>query len=277
MKIFERLCGCIFLSLFLLTAAQFAVAQDESKSYKGLWVGEVILNKVSMLDGTKPEEPTADTVSMRVILHVNAENDTYLLSHVVLAQSAGAEEEMLFTDEEDKKDENGKEKLSKLSEWIKAQKDAGKKFAVRRIETVSYDLPRKNLPSGSCEDFDQKELKEDYELSHQLEGEVAPGKTVNGSLVMDKWHRSNPFRHAYHNQHTDGYCIVREIQFAFDEEPSDEGKSRANYGVEVLTGSYQETVRCGTKDEAKKQKEIEITITGTFTLYKISSVGKLNQ
>ena len=252
MKIFDRLCGCIFLSLFLLTASQFAVAQDESESYKGLWVGEVLLDHVSMLfpdsDDSEPNEsePTTDTAGMRVILHVNAKNETYLLSHVVLAQSAGAEKEMLFTDEKE------------LSKWISDQKDT--KFSVRRIETVSYDLPKK----------DPEKREEDYELAHLLDGEVAPGKTVKGSLVMDKWHRSNPFRHAYHDRHTDGYYIVREMQFAFGKkEPSDEGKSQANYGVEVLTGDYSGAIS-GLVNE-------EINISGRFTLYKISSVDKLNE
>jgi len=254
MKIFDRLYWCIFLSLFLLTAAQFAIAQDESKSYKGLWVGEVLLDHVSMLfpdsDGPKPNEPeeTTDTAGMRVILHVNARNETYLLSHVVLAQSAGAEEEMLFSNEEE------------LSKWISDQKDT--KFSVRRIETVSYDLPKK----------DPEKREEDYELSHLLDGKVGPGETVKtrkGYLVMDRTHRSNPFRHAYHDRHTEGYRIVREMQFTFDQEPSDAGKSRANYGVEVLTGAYQEEI----KGLAKK----EISITGTFTLHRISSGGKLNQ
>ena len=246
MKIFGRLYWCIFLCLFSLAVVHFALAQDAMPETQGLWVGEVILNKVSMLDGTEAEEPTTDTAGMRVILHVNAKNETYLLSHVVLAQSAGAEKEMLFTDEKE------------LSKWISDQKDT--KFSVRRIETVSYDLPKK----------DPEKREEDYELAHLLDGEVAPGKTVKGSLVMDKWHRSNPFRHAYHDRHTDGYYIVREMQFAFGKkEPSDEGKSQANYGVEVLTGDYSGAIS-GLVNE-------EINISGRFTLYKISSVDKLNE
>jgi len=256
MKTFSRLCGCIFLSLFLLTAAQFAVAEDESESYKGLWVGEVLLDHVSMLfpapDDPEPNEPkeTADTVSMRVILHINEKDETYLLSYVVLAQSAGAEQEMLFTDEEE------------LSKWIKDQEEQGTKFAVRRIETASYDLPKK----------DPGKPEEGYELAHRLDGELAPGNTVKtraGTLVIDESHRSNPFRHVYHEQHTEGYRIVREMQFTFDEEPSDAGKSQANYGVEVLTGDYLEAVSGVVKKE--------INISGRFTLYKISSVDKLNE
>lgn len=80
---------------------------SEENDYQGLWVGEVTLDQVSKLSSNEPEkemEQTADTISMRVILHVDTENKAYLLSHVVVvapeAGNSNASEEKLFTDEE---------------------------------------------------------------------------------------------------------------------------------------------------------------------------------
>lgn len=240
---------------------------SEEKNYQGLWVGEVILDQGSKLSSNEPEkemEQTADTISMRVILHVDTENKTYLLSHVVVVALEGgnsnASEEKLFTDEE---------KLSKV---------LNDNSIARRIETVSYDLPRKEPPPEPLpENFDPKKLKEDYELAHLLDGELAPDATVKtrrddkdaSIFVIDQWHRSNPFRHTYHDQHTEGYRIVRDIQFEFDEKCSEAKEPQANYGVEVLTGKYQEEIKGLVKNK--------VIIAGKFILHRISSVGKLNE
>jgi len=238
---------------------------SEGNNYQGLWVGEVILDQVSRLSSNEPEkemEQTADTISMRVILHVNTKNETYLLSHVVVvAPEDSNAPEKLFTNEEELRNESS---------------------IARRIETVSYDLPRKKLPPEPLPDgFDPKELKEEYELALPLDGELGPGEPVKtrtvknqagkdeSALVIDRWHRSNPFRHAFHEKHREGYRIVRKMKFTFCVLPSEAGKSQANYGVEVLTGKYQEEI-----DGLAKNK---VVTSGDFVLYRISSVGKLNE
>jgi len=263
----------LFSLVLLVTVSHGAedpTIQSEEGNYQGLWVGEVHLDQATKLtaDGIGKMESTADSASLRVILHVNGANETHLLSHIVLVRVPGAgsnpdSEELLLTDED---------KISRLFDDIKK---SGKEPVARRIETVSYDLPRKNPPPDPLPSkFDPGTLKHEYASEHLLEGKVGPGETVRtrkGALVLDRWHRSNPFRHAYHDQHKEGYRIVREMEFVFDPTPPDADRSLGNYGVDSLTGTYQESIEGLVKPGEK------ITMRGRFTLHRISSVDELNR
>jgi len=260
---------CLF-SLILLATVPHGASEPAEGNYQGLWVGEIHLNKVATLTGDNPGEmqPTADSAFIRVILHANGADETRLLSHVVLARISGVEnsldsKELLFTDEE---------KLSNLYDSIKK---SDKRLVARRIETVSYDLPRKNPPPDPLPSkFDPSRLEQDYESEHLLAGKVGPGETVRtrkGTLVLDPWHRSNPFRHAYHQDHTTGYRILREMEFTFDPASSDRDKFQGNYGVDILTGIYRESIEGLVKPGEK------VTMSGSFTLKRISLADKLNR
>ena len=80
------------------------------------------------------------------------------------------------------------------------------------------------------------DLREAYALRFPLRGTFLPGQGVgtatNAPLRLDAFHRSNPFRHAFHPQHGVSYTIERSLTVALD------GDYRPGSGV--LTGTYQE-------------------------------------
>jgi hypothetical protein len=105
------------------------------------------------------------------------------------------------------------------------------------------------------------DLQEIYYRTWQLEGKPGPGQTVGtGSakpLTLDPYHRSNPFRHAYHPQHGTGYAITRSLSITFD----------ATYDPGMLTGTYQEITRGLARQD--------ITSRGKIALRRVSTVANL--
>ena len=84
-------------------------------------------------------------------------------------------------------------------------------------------------------------LTEAYYRSWRLEGGLGPDAVLRtaaarsgntGPLLLDPFHRSNPFRHAYHPQHGTGAAITRALTITFDEEQE----------AGSLAGTYSETV-----------------------------------
>ena len=104
-------------------------------------------------------------------------------------------------------------------------------------------------------------LQEAYDLTLLCDGALGAGKTVQtitGTLSLDGFHRSNPFRHAYSQKHTKGPSITRELSIVFDPEQSVSDR---------LLGTYEEGITGLTKST--------ITLTGTIKLERISTVDTL--
>jgi hypothetical protein len=76
-------------------------------------------------------------------------------------------------------------------------------------------------------------------------------------LSLDPFHRSNPFRHAFHPQHAVGYAVTRRFSIRFETAP----------GSTILTGTYQET----TSGLARQ----DIVSKGSITLQRVSSAATL--
>jgi hypothetical protein len=72
-----------------------------------------------------------------------------------------------------------------------------------------------------------------------LEGTFGPanriGTSTNSPLRLDAFHRTNPFRHAYHPQHGAGYDLSRSITVQLD------GTYQSGSGR--LEGAYEEVTR----------------------------------
>lgn len=104
-------------------------------------------------------------------------------------------------------------------------------------------------------------LEENYLMSLPVDGALGAGKTVQtqtGTLVLDPFHRSNPFRHAFHQGHPKGPKITRELTIVLDSEQSATGS---------LRGTYREDIKGLTKST--------LTLTGTINLSRVSKVGTL--
>ncbi|MCF7732296.1 MAG: hypothetical protein K9N23_11435 [Akkermansiaceae bacterium] len=105
-------------------------------------------------------------------------------------------------------------------------------------------------------------LKEVYQLTLPMDGAVGAGKTVRtkpGTLTLDPFHRSNPFRHAYHQRHSKGPQITRELEIVLDS---------AQPVPDRLTGVYHETVSGLTKSD--------LSVTGPIMMRRVSMVDTLD-
>lgn len=104
-------------------------------------------------------------------------------------------------------------------------------------------------------------LKENYVSALRCAGAIGAGRTVTtlpGTLVLDGFHRSNPFRHALHQRHGKGPKITREMSIIFDTEQNVPDR---------LTGVYQEQIL-----GLAKQRVI---LEGTIKMERVSNVTQL--
>lgn len=93
-------------------------------------------------------------------------------------------------------------------------------------------------------------LAERYAQSVGLSGSLGAGQTVSGSLVLDPFHRSNPFRHAFHRDLARGPQITREFRLVFD--PTQEVAG-------CLRATCTETIRGLVRSELKLAGRVEFS------------------
>lgn len=231
-------------------------------SLAGLWFGSIAVDAVtSLTEEGRPLRPTSTTAPLKMLLHVDESGQVNLLSRVMLMQTKTADrsvqpQEVLVLDE------------AQIPFFQGIQTRAGKKVGIR-YETAFFDMPRLygtnaqsvnflesvasaigattgaagQLTDQQVEDYLAAQttrpvgLNEAYALQFPLSGSFLPGQSVGTSmdapLRLDAFHRSNPFRHAFHPQHGAGYTIRRSFSVTLD------GQYRAGSGV--LTGVYQES------------------------------------
>ena len=105
------------------------------------------------------------------------------------------------------------------------------------------------------------ELEEEYHLSWALEGGFGPANAVqtpaDKPLTQDPFHRSNPFRHAFHPDHGAGFALERTISLTFDDD----------YEAGRLTGVYEETT--------EGLAAMPIKTEGRFSLERLTEEGEL--
>ncbi len=97
--------------------------------------------------------------------------------------------------------------------------------------TIPTLLPNYLLSSASR----PPKLVEVYNLSSPMAGSVGAGQTLSGSLSLDPFHRSNPFRHAYHHDLPKGPQITRTFSVAFDADQPIPGRLRGTC-TETISG-----------------------------------------
>ncbi len=249
--------------------------------FTGLWVGEVILDEVtSVTENGRPLRTAPSSAPVKLLIHVGESGSPSLLSHVMLMQTKTADPSVaparvLVVDE------------TKIPFYEGIEERNGKRIG-RRLETTSYDLPRK-MDTATQSALAAKEglttedavrafvngqssrpptLAENYALAWPLAGGLGPDAIVRTSqpalgdaaaqpLRLDPFHRSNPFRHAFHPHHGAGFAIERHFSIAFD--PA--------YEPGLLRGTYLETITGLTA--------FPLQARGAVTLQRISTVGTL--
>ena len=246
-----------------------------SATVAGLWVGEVVLDQVtSIVEDGAPLRPAAGLAPMRILLHSDETGAVSLLSQVTVMQTKTADSEtesepVLVIDPQ------------KIPFFEGIKERNGKRVGLR-LEAVAYDMPRKldeisqaalladeaypDLTNASqIEDFlisrsiRPPSLAEVYDYSVSMTGAVGSGKTAEASFTLDPFHRSNPFRHAFHPNHSNGPNISRTMTIVFDEDDSI---------ADRLSASFTETLQGLIKSD--------LTFSGRVEFQRVSTVTTLN-
>jgi hypothetical protein len=102
-------------------------------------------------------------------------------------------------------------------------------------------------------------LVEAYDLTAPMSGAVGAGQTVTANLTLDPFHRSNPFRHAYHHDLAKGPQIKRTLSVSFDGDQPVSGRLRG-VCTETINGLIQSN----------------LTLTGRVEFSRVSTVDSLN-
>lgn len=249
----------------------------------GLWVGEVTVDEVTSIEPEgSPIQPSAGSSTFRVMLHVDTGGVVRLLSQATLMQTRTADPEVI-------PDPVIVLDPAKIPFFEGIQERDGKLVGLR-IQAVTYDMPRKfdavsqsNLvqnsftglaPGATDEDIlnyvlgrnlRPVDLAEVYHLSWPLEGSLGAGQTVetdpDNPLTLDPFHRSNPFRHVYHQSHgAAANHIERRMTFDFDDTNPFSG---------LLRGTFSETV--------SRLIKADLEYRGRFKLQRVSDVQELEQ
>lgn len=253
----------------------------------------------SITENGAPVRPAAAPAPVRVLLHSDASGAVHLLSQVTLMQTKSADPAVspvpvLVVDQakipffEGVRERNGKrvgvrieavtydmprntdvaaqssgagdlpdmivaESVNPATRWLSGAGIYPNRASVTPAAIDSFLLFRSVRPPA---------LKEVYRLSVAVNGAIGAGKTVAtrpGSVVLDPFHRSNPFRHGFHQNHPKGPHINRELVISFD--PAQPAPDR-------LLGSYRETITGVMKSD--------LILTGTIELRRISAVAALD-
>jgi hypothetical protein len=207
-------------------------------SLAGLWVGDAVVSGVESKTTGYTGTSTAQTYSLRYIVHVDDAGAARVLSQVFVGQLAGESPQPGICTAE-----------SALSVADKA--------SAQRI--VAAHLPLDRVLDG---------------------GTMTLGSSMSCTISTPFNDPTSPFVHQYHPDHDnksgttalvsgqESYDLNRTVTFNFSATPP-EGVSATGYGSNVIAGSYNE-VLTGLRKDA-------ITVTGTFSLRRVSEIGILTR
>jgi hypothetical protein len=109
-----------------------------------------------------------------------------------------------------------------------------------------------------------------------LTGQLAPGGTLTGTIYLGADHPTNPFRHKYNPIELHGYAITRALTVSFDSTPGTNAPSQPGFGVDLISGTYHESIS-GLHKPLGPNQDIGLLTDGIITLERISPVAVLNQ
>jgi hypothetical protein len=207
-------------------------------SLAGLWIGDAVVGGVQSKTAGYTGTATAQTYNLRYIVHVDDAGNARVLSQVYLGQLAGATPQPGICTAE-----------SALSVADKA--------SARRI--VAAHLPLDRVLDG---------------------GTMALGGSMNCTISTPFNDPTSPFVHQYHPDHDnksgttpleagqESYDLGRAVTFAISA-TAPAGVSATGYGSSVIAGDYTEVLTGLRKDS--------VTVTGTFSLRRVSEIGTLTR
>jgi hypothetical protein len=237
-------------------------AEQAEGSFAGLWVGNVIVDKVSEAQqaGTTPTG-TSREFQQRVLVHVDGAGQARLLKDVIQMWEEGTYRPSTVNPQFNEVDQPGRHVLLTNKNLIGLYTGAATRDGTSvgiRFSTVAYDFAGDSL---------------------SLNGEFGPDKTLQGTLVLEPQHPTNPFLHRYHPDHNnldeqflnyreEAYRVVRDMQFVFAvEDPSPVESS--GWGSSRVGGTFRESIIGLHRNP--------IFVSGRFELRRVSAVAVLNQ
>lgn len=233
-----RCFGCACLAGTLALGSLTARAQLADFVTSGLWMGDVTLFSVSY-PRTATVESTLSRAQMRMLLHVDATGKVRLLKEVILARKSGSVSEVLL--------------------FTEPARMAGKPVA---RDTTSSALAQRYSTAA----YDFKDTDGTLDSALLLTGSLARGQKLEGTLVLDKLHSSNPFRHKFHPEHAnDGaaaYQITRKIKIDVN------SAALSINGAPQFTLPYEETIQ--------GLHRADLVVQGQVVLTRVSTVDSLN-
>lgn len=207
-------------------------------SLAGLWLGDAVVGGVESKTAGYTGIATAQTYSLRYIVHVDDAGNARVLSQVFLGLLAGESPQSGIC-------------------TVESALSVADKASARRI--VAAHLPLDRVLDG---------------------GTMALGGSLSCTISTPFNDPTSPFVHQYHPDHDnksgttalvsgqESYDLSRAVTFNFAA-TAPEGVSATGYGSNVIAGSYTEVLTGLRKDS--------ITVTGTFTLRRVSEIGILTR
>jgi hypothetical protein len=207
-------------------------------SLAGLWLGDAVVGGVQSKTVGYAGTATAQTYSLRYIVHVDDAGSARVLSQVYLGQLAGATPQLGIC-------------------TVESALSVADKASARRI--VAAHLPLDRVLAG---------------------GTMALGGSLSCMISTPFNDPTSPFVHQYHPDHDnksgstalvsgeESYDLSRAVTFAISA-AAPAGVSATGYGASVIAGNYTEVLTGLRKDS--------VTVTGTFSLRRVSEIGMLTQ
>ena len=207
-------------------------------SLAGLWLGDAVVSGVESKTAGYTGTATAQTYSLRYIVHVDDAGNARMLSQVFLGLLAG---------------ESPQPGICTLESGL----GVADKASARRM--VSAHMPLDRVLDG---------------------GIMALGGSMNCTISTPFNDPTSPFVHQFHPDHDnksgitalvsgqESYDLSRAVTFDISA-TAPEGVSSAGYGSNIIAGGYTEVLSGLRKDS--------VTVTGSFTLHRVSEIGTLSQ
>lgn len=239
-----------------------AISKAAGDGYAGLWVGEIILDKVSEAQqaGTTPT-PTVREFTQRVLLHVDTAGQVRLLKDVIQMWQDGTTVPSAVDPTLNEVDQPGRFVLvtdkNLIGLYGGASTRDGSSVGIR-YSTIGYDFEGDAL---------------------EVDGDFGPELTLQTAIVIEPQLPTNPFLHRYHPDHNnldeqflnfreEAYRVVRDIQFVFSDGPPENDPS-PGWGDNRLGGTFEESIVGLHRNP--------IFVSGRFELRRVSAVPVLNQ